>query len=684
MTKSATVLLTTVLSACCCLPRPVATAAESRAVLVGVGEYPALGERFRLRGPANDVDMVARLLVSRFGFQPGDIVRLTEESGGARPDLLPTRANILRELEALATRSRAGDRVFVLLAGHGSQQPSHQAPGAESGGLDEIFLPRDVERWSDAAGCAGVPNAIVDDEFHAWLTRLADTGATSWVVFDCCHSGDMARSAAPGPPGETERSVPPEALSIPAAAAQPGRRTPPAGDVAADRFETLVVTYACQSGEKTVDRRFPDDDRGVPCGLLASTLAQALETTDKPVAYGQLLAEIHRLYRAEGRVRGPTPYSEGDVTRSILATDRLANRTFTVERDPADGGLTLDAGALHGLVTGSILVVRRPLMAQAAEAGRGQPLVHVEVVDVGVRTCRVRPVAHDGFPAPGETTLDGGLAAVVVAAVGDTRVRVACGAADPADPLATLRARLEAVDALRTSVAFVPPDSGPDWTIRRAGDDLVLAPAAAAAGAEHRLPAGDGLDGSVRSLADRLSRVARAEMLLRVASRCPTATGTGLTTEALSDSGRHPPGEPLRLRAGERFTLSVTNAGRRARDVTLLHVSADQVISALFPEALRGETSRLDCGDARSLRLRCDEHSTGREWIVVLAVDARGAPVDFTGLADPAQASRAGGTSWLADVLASGGAPTRGIGAQDPDGCTADVIAVDIAADARP
>jgi hypothetical protein len=666
-----------VLSVLCFLPGQLMAATESRAVLVGVSEYPMLGERFRLRGTVNDVTMVAALLESRLGFQPTDVLRLTEESGKTHPELLPTRANILRELEALATRSKAGDRVFVLLAGHGSQQPAVRGSATESGGLDEIFLPRDVERWRDSAGAAGVPNAIIDDEFRSWLGRLGGTGATSWVVFDCCHSGDLARSTSDGAPGETERAIPPAALSIPASVGPAGA----IGIGSTEHFENLVVTYACQPNEKTVERRYPDGAKGITCGLLTSMLTQALETVDEPVSYGHLLAEIHRLYRAEGRGRGPTPYSEGDVARTILATHRLDDRFVTVQRDSADGELTLNAGALHGITPGSILAVRRPLERIGGGSGGSQPLGHVEVVAVDARSSRIRTVAYDGSVSPDPTVLDGGLATVVVTGADIVPVRVACRASGPADPLEGIRSRLEAREEVRLAVTFVPPESGPDWMIRHVDDHIVLTPALPAVGAEHRIPAGIDSDEIVRSLADRLCRIGRAETVLRVASCCPAASGLGIVSEMLSDSGRYPTDAPLRLRAGDRFTLSITNGGQRPRDVTVLHVAADQMISALFPEPLRGETSRLECGDARSVRLRCDEHSAGREWIVILVVDAKGVPADFTSLADPKQAHRAVGTDWLSTMLDMGQAPTRGVSTPQSDGCAAQVITFDIASE---
>ena len=54
----------------------------------------------------------------------------------------------------LAEQAREGDQVVVLLAGHGSQQPESDPPDAaypEPDGLDEIFLPADVNPWQGAA-----------------------------------------------------------------------------------------------------------------------------------------------------------------------------------------------------------------------------------------------------------------------------------------------------------------------------------------------------------------------------------------------------------------------------------------------------------------------------------------------------------------------------------------------------
>src|SRR5207248_10755957 len=75
-------------------------------------------------------------------------------------------------------------------------------------GMDEVFLPGDAETFTRD----GLVNAIRDDQFGEWLERLRDKGAAVWIIFDCCHAGDMVRAAEQ--PVERPRRVAPAALGI--------------------------------------------------------------------------------------------------------------------------------------------------------------------------------------------------------------------------------------------------------------------------------------------------------------------------------------------------------------------------------------------------------------------------------------------------------------------------------------
>ena len=65
-------------------------------------------------------DVLKRL----YGFRDENVVTLSEANGKVRgAEYRPTRANIQREFANLARKARADDKVVILLAGHGSQQP---------------------------------------------------------------------------------------------------------------------------------------------------------------------------------------------------------------------------------------------------------------------------------------------------------------------------------------------------------------------------------------------------------------------------------------------------------------------------------------------------------------------------------------------------------------------------------
>lgn len=186
------------LLALCLLASPAQ--AEPRALLVGVGEYPALPGR-RLEGPANDVRLMLRSL-SALGFDAAQVQVLAEQG-----DALPTRDNILQGLAQLARKSRPGDWVLLYFSGHGAQVPA--AKGAR---LDEVFLPRDTALWDPHS--KQVRGALRDKELAAAMQRIRAQGAHVWAVFDTCHAADMLRGPSRGPLQGLRFVSPPE-LRIP-------------------------------------------------------------------------------------------------------------------------------------------------------------------------------------------------------------------------------------------------------------------------------------------------------------------------------------------------------------------------------------------------------------------------------------------------------------------------------------
>ncbi|MGB0440987.1 MAG: caspase family protein, partial [Paracoccaceae bacterium] len=135
--------------------------AKIRALVIGVSDYAYIDAD--LRGPANDVGLVADMLAARGAL--GVDVQVLAEADVRLPDgfgvaAQPTRQHILDGFDALAAQAQAGDTVFVFFSGHGSQAPDLN--GDEAGGFDEILLARDTKGWSGEKGL--VEGAIVDDE----------------------------------------------------------------------------------------------------------------------------------------------------------------------------------------------------------------------------------------------------------------------------------------------------------------------------------------------------------------------------------------------------------------------------------------------------------------------------------------------------------------------------------------
>ena len=86
-------------------------------IVAGVGGEPRLREAFHGWAFA-----VAQAATTRFGVPDSLVVLLAEDSSRARVQGRSTRENVMRHIARLAGSSRAGDRLVILLFGHGSTQ----------------------------------------------------------------------------------------------------------------------------------------------------------------------------------------------------------------------------------------------------------------------------------------------------------------------------------------------------------------------------------------------------------------------------------------------------------------------------------------------------------------------------------------------------------------------------------
>lgn len=146
------------------------------ALLVGINGYPGAD---KLDGCVNDVQLQRELLIHRFGFNPKDILLVTDET----PEK-PTRENILRAFEEhLINQAQAGDVAVFHYSGHGSKVRAADA--------NSTFVPLDSQ-WKSGLRA---DQMTVDDIMGHTLYLLMSAIKTEYVtaVLDSCYSGGGTR-----------------------------------------------------------------------------------------------------------------------------------------------------------------------------------------------------------------------------------------------------------------------------------------------------------------------------------------------------------------------------------------------------------------------------------------------------------------------------------------------------------
>ena len=145
------------------------------ALLVGINNYPA--DIGALAGCVNDVLLQKQLLIHRFGFNPKDILTVT--------DTQATRQGILTAFEEhLIKQAKPGDTVVFHFSGHGGQvlEPDKESPYK----YNSTLIPIDSQSNS-----SGVVEDIMGHTLFLLMYALKTDNVT--VVLDSCHSGGAKR-----------------------------------------------------------------------------------------------------------------------------------------------------------------------------------------------------------------------------------------------------------------------------------------------------------------------------------------------------------------------------------------------------------------------------------------------------------------------------------------------------------
>lgn len=666
--------------------QPAASPTPSRvgnrhALLIGCTAYPELGRRYQLRGPSNDVALTRQLLHDRFGFADDRIVALVHEN---ELSLRPTYDNIVREFEALISRVASGDDVFVMLGGHGSQLKDdnpHDASDDEPDGLDEVFLPEDVTRWT-----VNNPDvkAIRDDQIGAWLDAIRDRGAFVFFVADTCHAGTIDRSAGDLLFDEhafyRERHVDPEVLNAPEDLANRGEAaTGEAVNALIEPAESrggLVALYAVDSRTLEREHPMPPENQldGPAYGRLSFALNWVLARSKRQLTYQQLAQQIR--WRYDGWQWSDLGFMLGapqDLQRFVLGEGSWVDRsTVTLSRDEF-GRLAIDVGLLHGATVGSVYRVY-PILGSENE---GAAVGCVKVTEATPTSARVEPcqydheslVAADLLPAPARCEL-------AYAAVEALKMTIGIVPRDPSDSGANCDAFEQVIGNLaaergaifRLAAAGEAPDAfvvvrGDEASLRRtwapaeAADDDHPRQFPAAAFGPFRAEAGASapIALALRAMAKaiNLRSIATSDNEVVIGDPEDPAVTLDVVVERWNPTtevyDRIDAARPLDVHDGDKLRVSVANQGDRPVDVTILYIESAFRIRSYFPterQVLQGAANtRIVRGERPAIaNFTINDETTGLEDVLIIATLPRpgSPPQNFVFLEQPGLTSDRG------------------------------------------
>lgn len=581
------------------------------ALIVGIDRYANLDERYQLRGCVNDARAVADVLQSRHGFAADDVQLLL--------DAQATRSALLEAMDALVARVGDDDVVHVHFSGHGSTRSN--ADGSEGAGHDSTLMPHD-------SGRGPAPDLdILDDELRAWLDRLATRTQCVSLVFDCCHSGTLSRSATAG----KVRSVPAfraVAAGVPTHAAPTSARPPTRGlRIGSPQH---VMLSACQDDEEAHES--PPGEQGTPPhGALTWCLVRALTDCAAGSTWRDLFEQLAPEVRALYWNQHPQLQGRGDLELfGQCDANPIGSVVVTAVKGDGSGDageVTLDAGAVHGVTVGSRWQLHAP---QAKQDDAGGALATVQVRALGavsaratILECRQPPDVGMRAIAAGHATDDARTPVRIVVPEGPAghehahhieQVREALANSQLCRPAMAgedapfrLHLRLPGMPDASPTPAEV---TQPGWALVDAGGSRV-APVHAldAPGMVERLRANVEARVRFRTLlelrnGDRASRL-RGMLGLRLYRRAGPGNvdnaGDGDTwVEALPGAD----GE-VHFRVGDGIALRITNRAPQPLFVAALDFDAQATISAVFPDD--GTSALLAANTSLSVGLPADD-----------------------------------------------------------------------------
>lgn len=348
-----------------------AQAARKHALLIGVSEYARGGDadtEWWNLNTGNDVAALGETLRNKFGFKSSEIrvLRTKRET---------TRTAILTALNNLIAAVKPGDIVYLHYSGHGAQILDDNAD--EIDGLDESLVPSDYATRDDGA------KNIRDDAIGKILNALRlKNPASVTFTFDSCFSGTITRDGRFLSRGEKYRGKKPT-ISSPA-------KTTDDSNGLLDKAATgknFVVISAARSDETAKEI---GDDAGNKIGALTFSLIKAFGEAGKQTTYRDVFERAR--YFVSTRNPQQNPQIEGAIDSILLSGTANPSEPYVGVRLGEKNDLILQAGSLQGMTVGSRFALYPNGTKQTTGAAK---LAEATIEETGAATSKLKIDAGD-------------------------------------------------------------------------------------------------------------------------------------------------------------------------------------------------------------------------------------------------------------------------------------------------
>ncbi|MEW6732109.1 MAG: caspase family protein [Acidobacteriota bacterium] len=496
------------------------------ALLIGISDYRDRDIK-PLAGCENDVLALRELLVTKYRFASANVRVLLSQQA--------SRASILRALDELARRTRAGDEVVLHFSGYSSQLPDEN--GDEQDRLDETLIAYDTDLRRPQT-------QLRDDEIGVRLLRMKQCHVT--VIFD---SGFAMQTSRTLQLSYGQRKT--KSLTISAETAARKQDENIASTVDAP-LECLVLS-AARSGERVEDGIFSVGGKNVAAGVFTNSLIKVLKRASVNLTYAQAIEQAASEIKAQGFLQEPELIGIRSSNPLFGGTQASTSRSLPGVRVVAVRGkqVTLSAGAAYGITTGSIYGI---IAADGKTIG-----AQIKIVEVSATQTRAETLS--GRVAIGDMAVE-----LVYVIGGDNRLLVRV-----LDQEGKFNEELATALRLLPYVSIVTPDqSYADIALVRDGQTYMLFSA----------------DGAV------LIRAVSAESAAEAVKKLRADLDNSVGIKTLASLDRANPGLDFTLavdhakahyRMGEKLMISF----RAAQDcyLTLINIGTDGSTNILFPNA---------------------------------------------------------------------------------------------------